>query len=136
MLSSRAFWRPAARPIVSLTKFLNITDKVTDSFVLSKEQMPPGHKGLLAATSYIIDRLEYMASTFMERNLTDKHASVGYFVEFEHKRWAMVGDKVKIEAQVTKVDDRKATFDIVITDNATGDLIGTGVHGRALIRFD
>jgi predicted thioesterase len=98
--------------------------------------MPPGHTDLLAASSYIIDRLEHVASTFMERNLTDKHASVGYHVEFEHEKWPFVGDSVEIEAKVVKVDDRKATFDVKISDAATGEVIGTGKHGRALIRYD
>jgi predicted thioesterase len=95
--------------------------------------MPPGHTGNRIATSYIIDRLEFAASTFMESKLPATHASVGYLVEFEHLTWPSIGSRLQVQAMVGKVDQRKAMFYVFIMDES-GSVIGSGIHGRAMIK--
>jgi hypothetical protein len=44
--------------------------------------------------------------------------------------------RLKIEAKVVKVDACRATFDAVITDEQTGEVVATGANGRTVMAFD
>jgi predicted thioesterase len=125
-----------ARPTVAVSDLLCVGDSVTRVFQSDPSHLPPYPNETLIPTSFIIDKLEYTASSFLESGLPKKHTSVGFFVEFSHAAWPRVNDRLKIDAKVVSVDARRATFDIVIRDEATGALIGEGKHGRAVIRFD
>jgi predicted thioesterase len=93
-------------------------------------------QGKLIPTAYLIDELELTASSFLESKLTGKHSSVGGSVLFKHLKWPIVHDRLKFEATVVKVDARKATFDVVISDERTGEIVATGANGRAVIAYD
>jgi predicted thioesterase len=136
MLVLSAFSRGAKAPTLVLSNLLHVGDSVVRSFLIKKDAMPPGHAGDKIATSYIIDRLEYAASTFMESKMSGNHSSVGYLVQFEHKEWPVVGSRLKVQATVEKVDARKAMFNVVITNDKSGAVIGSGIHGRAMIKYD
>lgn len=123
------------KPTLALNSVLSVGDAVTKTFTINKDHCPPGFSGDLIPTSLIVDRLEAASSRFLESNLTGNHTSVGYFVDFEHKKWPKIGSSVIVDAKVTKVDARKATFDIKVKDEL-GELIGSGTHGRAIIKFD
>ena len=134
MLSSSFFAR-SARPTIILSDVLHVGDKVTRVFPLKREDAHPGYKGELVPTSLIIDRLELAASSFMESKLYGKHASVGWFVEFEHEKWPRLETKIQVEAEVVKVDDRKCSFTVTVKGE-DDDVIGRGTHSRATIKYD
>jgi acyl-coenzyme A thioesterase PaaI-like protein len=48
-------------------------------------------------------------------------------------KYPQVNDRLKIQANVMKVDSRRATFDVSITDENNGEVVAIGVNGRAVI---
>jgi predicted thioesterase len=63
---------------------------VTSFVQPNRYQLAPYPVGKVLSTAYIIDGLEFTASTFLESKLPDKHASVGFFVQFKHKTWPVI----------------------------------------------
>ena len=125
----------AAKPTIILSDVLHVGDKVNRVYSIGKKDTHPGHSGELIPTSLIIDRLEHAASVFMESKLSGNHASVGWFVDFEHKKWPQLESKIEVDAEVVKVDARKCTFNVVVKGE-DGGVIGTGTHSRATIKYD
>ena len=123
------------KPTIVLSDVLHVGDKVKRSYSIRRSDTHPGFSGELIPTSLIVDRLEHAASVFMESKLTGKHASVGWFVDFEHKKWPQLESTIVVDAEVVKVDARKCTFNIVVKDDH-GDVIGTGTHSRATIKYE
>jgi predicted thioesterase len=133
---SALFRRSFARPTVVLSDLLHLNDSSTRVFQPGRKDMPSSHTGNLIATSYLIDRCEATSSSFLESKLYGNHSSVGFLVQFTHSSWPLVDDRLRFEARVVKVDSRRATFEILVSNDVTNEVIGIGVNGRAVIKYD
>ena len=86
------------------------------------------------ATSNMINQVEYVCSSHLESKIEPHHGSVGYYVEVDHRKPVLLGETVKIISEIVELTDRKATFKTLVFRN--DDLISTGTHKRAIVRFD
>jgi len=57
--------------------------------------------------------------------------SVGTLVNVKHLKPTPVGTEVKLKAKVTRVNDRRITFEVSATDKI--EKIGEGIHERTVI---
>jgi predicted thioesterase len=133
---STVFRRSFARPTIVLSDVLHIGDSSTRVFQPGRKDMPSTHKGDLISTSYLIDRCESTSASYLESKLHGKHTSVGFLVQFTHWSWPRLDDRLRFEARVVKVDSRRATFEILVRNDATNEVVGTAVNGRAVIKYD
>lgn len=60
------------------------------------------------------------------------HETVGTIVNIEHKRACKPGSKVISTAELTVIDGNKLSFNVTVTDDS-GNILGTGTHGRYII---
>ena len=83
------------------------------------------------ATPAMMCLMEQAAAELVERNLPEDLTSVGISINVNHKAPTPIGMTVKAEAIVTKIDDRKITFDVKAFDDV--DEIGSGTHERFIV---
>lgn len=119
---------------MSLTDVIKVGDVATGTYVIEREHAEPGFTGLRIPTSVFVDCMEHVTSKFMEKDMVDGHATVGYVVDFEHNLWPEIGTKIDISTEVVKVDDKKAAFAFTVMGSDDGAVIGCGTHLRALIK--
>ena len=83
------------------------------------------------ATPAMMCLMEQAAAELVERNIPEDLTSVGISINISHKAPTPIGMTVKAEAIITKIDDRKITFDVKASDGV--DEIGTGTHERFIV---
>jgi len=68
-------------------------------------------------------------------NLDDGQTTVGIAVSLEHKRASPVGASLEIEAELTRIDGRKMSFNFIAYGPGDGDdaVIGAGTVERMLV---
>ncbi|OHT02803.1 thioesterase [Tritrichomonas foetus] len=137
-LISSSFKRYFARPTFDLRTSLHVGDKFVIHHVMDKLNTfnPTNNEGDdVYATSRLVDQVEHVCSVNLEKNIDKNHASVGFFIEVDHRKPVHLGEKIKIEAEVTEVESRKATFKTIVF-NESDEIISSGIHKRALIKSD
>lgn len=84
------------------------------------------------ATPFMVALMENAAVNALLPYLPDDEGSVGTHLDVSHDAATPIGMKVWAEAQVTAVDGKKITLDVVAFDEA--GLIGKGTHERFIIK--
>ena len=71
-------------------------------------------------------------------NLEPGQTTVGTAVSLEHKRPSRVGDSLAVEAELTRIDDRRMWFNFIAYAPSEGDdvVIGAGTLERMLVDTD
>ena len=103
---------------------LTVTDAVTAIRVGSGD-MP------VLATPMMMALMENAAMLAVKDELPDGCTTVGGFIESSHLKPSKVGEIVRAEAEVTKVEGKKIKFKVAAY---SGDvLLGEGIHLRFIV---
>ena len=96
---------------------------------------PTNNKGDdVLSTPQMIDMIENACGVnFLEKKLPPHYSSVGFFVEMSHKKPVQVGKEIKINGEVSEVSQKKISFKTNVYSQ--DQLVGSGVHKRAVIQF-
>ena len=106
------------------TSELTVTDTVTAIHVGSGD-MP------VLATPMLLALMENAAMQAVKEELPDGCTTVGGHIVSSHLKPSKIGDVVRAEAEVTKVDGKKIEFKVAAY---TGDiLLGEGTHLRFIV---
>ena len=119
------------RTTLHVGDFFEYSTKIDDILTFD----PTGKGTKIYATSSLVDQVEYVCSSNLEKNLDNKHASVGFLVDVDHRKPVSIGETIKITAKVTDVTNTKATFKTTVY-NSKNEIVSSGIHKRALIRFE
>lgn len=106
---------------------LTVTDAVTAVKVGSGD-MP------VLATPMMMALMENAAMLAVREVLPEGCATVGGHIESSHLKPSKVGDVVRAEAEVTKVDGKKIMFKVSAYSGDT--LLGEGTHLRFIVDRD
>ena len=91
--------------------------------------MPP-----VFATAFLVGFIEATCIEALQPHLAEGEATVGIHVDVSHVAVTPVGMTVTAEVELVEVDGRTLSFRVSARDER--DLIGEGVHRRALIDRD
>ena len=106
------------------TSELKVTDSVT-AIAVGSGDMP------VLATPMMMALMENAAMLAVKNELEEGQTTVGGHIESSHLKPSKIGDVVRAEAVVTKVDGRKIEFKIAAYCGET--LIGEGTHLRFIV---
>ncbi len=106
------------------TSELSVTENMTAMKVGSGD-MP------VLATPMMLALMENAAMLAVAGSLPEGCTTVGGHIESSHLRPSKIGDKVRAEAEVTKVDGKKIEFRVAAFSGET--LIGEGSHLRFVV---
>ena len=103
---------------------LTVTDAVTAANVGSGD-MP------VLATPMLLALMENAAMLAVKEALPEGCTTVGGHIASSHLKPSKIGDVVKAEAEVTKVEGKKIEFKVVAYSGET--LLGEGTHLRFIV---
>ncbi|MBR3526146.1 MAG: thioesterase family protein [Bacteroidales bacterium] len=109
------------------TSELTVTDAVTAIEVGSGDMR-------VLATPMMMALMENAAMLAVKDELPEGCTTVGGHIEFSHLRPSKIGDVVRAEAEVTKVDGKKIEFKVTAFSGDT--LLGHGTHLRFIVDRD
>ena len=109
------------------TSELTVTDAVTAIEVGSGDMR-------VLATPMMMALMENAAMLAVKDELPEGCTTVGGHIEFSHLRPSKIGDVVRAEAEVTKVDGKKIEFKVTAFSGDT--LLGQGTHLRFIVDRD
>jgi len=90
-----------------------------------------GERARVYATPMLVRDIEMTCREFLLAHLEAGEDSVGTRVEVEHLAPTLLGQRVRIEAQVAEVKGRAVTFEVSAHDGV--DTICRGRHGRFVV---
>ncbi|MBQ8050972.1 MAG: thioesterase family protein [Bacteroidaceae bacterium] len=103
---------------------LTVTDAVT-AMAIGSGDMP------VLATPMMMALMENAAMLAVKDELPEGYTTVGGHIESSHLKPSKIGDVVRAEAEVTKVDGKKIEFRVSAWSGST--LLGEGSHLRFII---
>ena len=103
---------------------LTVTDDVTAISVGSGD-MP------VLATPMLLALMENAAMSAVKEELTEGCTTVGGYISSSHLKPSKIGEVVKAEAEVTKVEGKKIEFKVAAYSGET--LLGEGTHLRFIV---
>ena len=106
------------------TSELTVTDSVTAVNVGSGDMS-------VLATPMMMALMENAAMLAVRDELPEGQTTVGGHIESSHLKPSKVGDVVRAEAKVTKVDGRKIEFKVAAYSGDT--VLGEGTHLRFIV---
>ena len=106
------------------TSELTVTDTVT-AIAVGSGDMP------VLATPMMLALMENAAMLAVRDYLPEGCTTVGGHIESSHLKPSKVGDVVRAEAEVTKVDGKKIEFRVAAYSGDT--LLGEGTHLRFIV---
>nr|WP_321328835.1 thioesterase family protein [uncultured Ilyobacter sp.] len=83
------------------------------------------------STPMLIAFMENTAFNLAQKELQEGDTTVGISVNIKHLKANLVGDLLKCEALLTKVDGKKLIFDVKVTYN--DEIVGEGEHIRYIV---
>ena len=86
------------------------------------------------ATPYMIALMEQASAELCQQFLPDGLSTVGTMVNIQHLAATSLGAPVRAVATLKDFDGRKASFEVVVYDNA--GVIGKGTHERFTIKVE
>ena len=106
------------------TSELTVTEDVT-AMVIGSGDM------LVLATPMMMALMENAAMLAVKDYLPEGQTTVGGYIESSHLKPSKIGDVVRAEAEVTKVDGKKIEFKVAAYLGET--LLGEGTHLRFVV---
>ena len=106
------------------TSELTVTEAVT-AIMVSSGDMP------VLATPMMMALMENAAMLAVKDELPEGCTTVGGYIESSHLKPSKIGDIVKAEAEVTKVDGKKIEFKVAAYSENI--LLGEGTHLRFIV---
>jgi fluoroacetyl-CoA thioesterase len=83
------------------------------------------------STPSLIAFMERVSFRMLEARLPDDLTSVGVSVQVSHKAPTLVGEKVRLRAEVSAVEGRRVALQLQAWDEL--ELVGEGTHQRVII---
>ena len=83
------------------------------------------------ATPAMIAFMERTSMELVQDYLSKGFGTVGIRVELNHIKASPVGAKVVCRSTLIKINDRKLSFEVVVSEN--GETVGSGIHDRFII---
>lgn len=109
---------------------LRHTSELTVTEAVTADRMGSGDMPVLA-TPAMMALMENAAMLAVANHLPEDSTTVGGHISSSHLRPSKIGDVVRAEAEVTKVDGRKIEFKVTAY---SGDiLLGEGTHLRFIV---
>ncbi len=109
---------------------LRHTSELTVTEAVTAERMGSGDMPVLA-TPAMMALMENAAMLAVANHLPEGCTTVGGHISSSHLRPSKIGDMVRAEAEVTKVDGRKIEFKVAAY---SGDVVlGEGTHLRFIV---
>ena len=106
------------------TSELTVTEAVT-AIMVGSGDMP------VLATPMMMALMENAAMLAVKDELPEGYTTVGGYIESSHLKPSKIGDIVKAEAEVTKVDGKKIEFKVAAYSENI--LLGEGTHLRFIV---
>ena len=106
------------------TSELTVTEAVT-AIMVGSGDMP------VLATPMMMALMENVAMLAVKDELPEGCTTVGGYIESSHLKPSKIGDIVKAEAEVTKVDGKKIEFKVAAYSENI--LLGEGTHLRFIV---
>ena len=106
------------------TSELTVTENVT-AMVIGSGDMP------VLATPMMMALMENAAMHAVKDNLPEGCTTVGGHIDSSHLKPSKIGDVVRAEAEVSKVDGKKIEFKVAAYSGQT--LLGEGTHLRFIV---
>ena len=106
------------------TSEMTVTEDVT-AMVIGSGDMP------VLATPMMMALMENAAMLAVKDKLPEGQTTVGGHIESSHLKPSKIGDVVRAEAEVTKVDGKKIEFRVSAYCDKT--LLGEGTHLRFIV---
>lgn len=106
------------------TSELTVTEDLT-AMVIGSGDMP------VLATPMMMALMENAAMLAVKDYLPEGQTTVGGHIESSHLKPSKIGDVVRAEAEVTKVDGKKIEFKVSAYSGVT--LLGEGTHLRFVV---
>jgi fluoroacetyl-CoA thioesterase len=86
------------------------------------------------ATGFMIGLVEWACIEALKPHLEDGEGSLGTAISMTHLAPTPPGLRVTVEITCTAAEGRSAQWDVRVRDER--DLIGEGIHKRAVVRWD
>jgi len=83
------------------------------------------------ATGYMVGIVEWACMEALHGHLDDGEISLGTHVDLSHVAPTLPGSTVTVDVEVTRVERRTVTFDVVARDENA--VISTGSHQRGVV---
>lgn len=118
-----------------MSSFENIKPGLTNERIVTvNEKLAVTHTKIpVLSTPMMIDLMEGVSKSLIEKLLPPGFITVGYEVHVKHKAAAAVGVQVKSWCKLLEVDGRRLLFEVRVTE---GDkIIGEGQHRRTIIPY-
>lgn len=112
---------------------LKHTSELTVSDAVTAIEVGSGDMRVLA-TPMMMALMENAAMLAVKDELPEGCTTVGGHIESSHLRPSKIGDVVRAEAEVTKVDGKKIEFKVTAFSGDT--LLGQGTHLRFIVDRD
>lgn len=122
---------------------LNIGDKTTHSFTVTREKTvpflypeSPEFQAIpeVFATGYMVGLMEWTCILSLKPALEDGEGCLGVLIDVSHEAPTLPGQTVTVEATIASIEGRKVIWDVVARDEL--DVIGRGRIGRAVVVWD
>lgn len=109
---------------------LKHTSELSVSEDLTAMKIGSGDMAVLA-TPMMMALMENAAMLAVKKALSEGETTVGGYIESSHLKPSKIGDIVRAEAEVTKVDGKKIEFKVAAYSGET--LLGEGTHLRFIV---
>ncbi len=86
------------------------------------------------ATGFMVGLMEWTCMKVIESHLDAGEGSLGVHINVSHISATVPGQTVTVEAECTKIDGRRLSFQVKAHDGL--DLIGEGEHERMVVSCD
>lgn len=86
------------------------------------------------ATGFMVGLMEWACIDALKPHLDEGEGSLGVGINVNHVAATPPGMKVTVHVTCTKVDGRRVSFAVRAEDEV--ELIGEGIHDRAIVRWD
>jgi len=86
------------------------------------------------ATPYLVALMEDSCNSNLMPHLDNGYVSVGFHVDIYHTGATPIGMKVWVDSEITEIDGRKITFNVMARDE-NGD-VGFGTHERFIVNLE
>ncbi|MCB1504736.1 MAG: thioesterase family protein [Hyphomicrobiaceae bacterium] len=86
------------------------------------------------ATGFMVGLMEWAAIQLLASHMEPGEGSLGTHIDVSHVAATVPGQIVTVDVEVTAVEGRKVSFNVVARDDL--DKIGEGRHERIVVRWD
>ena len=111
---------------------VGLRDEAT--FTVDASMSPPHLPAKVLSTPSMVGLIEGACLEALQSKLPEGHTTVGTHISVSHTGPAFEGEEVSVRLELTAIDKRRLTFDVVV-ESPRGS-ISSGTHERAVVSLD